>query len=58
MRTPTAYCAKYIPKGTDLNKITKAHLDSVAAELNGRPRVVLKGETPAEAYAALVATAA
>ena len=49
---------QYFPKGTDLNKITKDHLDSVAAELNGRPRVVLQGETPAEAYAALVATAA
>jgi IS30 family transposase len=49
---------QYFPKGTDLNKVTKDHLDSVAAELNGRPRVVLHGETPAEAYAALVATAA
>jgi IS30 family transposase len=49
---------QYFPKGTDLNKITKDHLDSVAAELNGRPRVVLHGETPAEAYAALVAMAA
>ncbi len=49
---------QYFPKGTDLNKITKDHLDSVAIELNGRPRVVLHGETPAEAYAALVATAA
>jgi len=49
---------QYFPKGTDLNKITKDHLDSVAIELNGRPRVVLQGETPAEAYAALVATAA
>ena len=37
---------------------TKDHLDAVAVELNGRPRVVLQAETPAEAYAALVATAA
>ncbi len=49
---------QYFPKGTDLNKISKDHLDAVAAELNGRPRVVLEGQTPAEAYAALVATAA
>jgi IS30 family transposase len=49
---------QYFPKGTDLNRITKDHLDSVAAELNGRPRVVLEGQTPAEAYADLVATAA
>ena len=49
---------QYFPKGTDLNRVSKDHLDAVAAELNGRPRVVLKGQTPAEAYAALVATAA
>ena len=49
---------QYFPKGTDLNEITPEHLDTVAAELNGRPRVVLQGQTPAEAYAALVATAA
>lgn len=49
---------QYFPKGTDLNRVTKDHLDSVAAELNGRPRVVLHGETPAEAYAALVAMTA
>jgi IS30 family transposase len=49
---------QYFPKGTDLNRVAKDHLDSVAIELNGRPRVVLHGETPAEAYAALVATAA
>ena len=49
---------QYFPKGTDLNRVTKDHLDTVAAELNGRPRIVLHGETPAEAYAALVAMAA
>lgn len=49
---------QYFPRGTDLNAMTKTHLDAVAAELNGRPRHVLHGETPAEAYRALVATAA
>jgi IS30 family transposase len=49
---------QYFPKGTDLNQIAPQHLDAVATELNGRPRVVLQGQTPAEAYAALVATAA
>ena len=49
---------QYFPKGTDLSLITPQHLDGVAAELNGRPRLVLQGQTPAEAYAALVATAA
>lgn len=49
---------QYFPKGTDLNHVTQQHLDTVAAELNGRPRVVLHGQTPAEAYAAHVAMAA
>jgi transposase, IS30 family len=49
---------QYFPKGTDLNLITRDHLDRVAVELNGRPRKVLNWATPAEAYAALVATAA
>ncbi len=49
---------QYFPKGTDLDLVSKDHLDSVAAELNGRPRIVLQGETPAEAYARLVAMAA
>ena len=49
---------QYFPKGTDLSLISAQHLDSVAAELNGRPRLVLEGQTPAEAYAALVAMVA
>ncbi|HVE45566.1 MAG TPA: IS30 family transposase, partial [Acidimicrobiales bacterium] len=47
----TGLLRQYFPKGTDLDLVTKDHLDSVAAELNGRPRIVLQGETPAEAYA-------
>ena len=31
---------QYFPKGTDLNQINAQHLDTVAAELNGRPRLV------------------
>ncbi len=49
---------QYFPKGTDLNRISKEHLDAVAAELNGRPRLVPHAATPAEAYAAFVAMAA
>jgi transposase, IS30 family len=40
---------QYFPKGTDLNTWTAAHLDSVAAELNDRPRLCLGDRTPDEA---------
>ncbi len=39
---------QYFPKGTDLNVHTAAHLASVAAELNARPRKILGWETPSQ----------
>lgn len=39
---------QYFPKGTDLRVFTIDHLDSVAAELNGRPRLCLDDHTPTE----------
>jgi transposase, IS30 family len=49
---------QYYPKGTDLSVYDQAHLDGVAAELNGRPRKTLQWMTPSEKLAELIATAA
>ena len=40
---------QYFPKGTDLSKWGPGYLDTVAAELNNRPRKRLDWRTPAEA---------
>jgi len=40
---------QYFPKSTDLARHSRAHLDFVAAQLNGRPRKTLGWKTPAEA---------
>jgi transposase, IS30 family len=49
---------QYFPKGTDLAQYTQAHLDTIAAELNGRPRQTLGWETPSEVFARVVALTA
>ena len=45
---------QYFPKSTELSGFTQAHLDDVAAELNGRPRQTLNWETPSEVFARLL----
>jgi len=49
---------QYFPKQTDLAVHTQAELDAVAARLNGRPRKTLAFETPADRFAAIVASIA
>jgi IS30 family transposase len=40
---------QYLPKGTDLNAWTAEQLDSIAAELDDRPRLCLGDRTPQQA---------
>jgi transposase, IS30 family len=47
---------QYFPKSTPLGGFDQAHLDAVAAQLNGRPRKTLGWQTPAERLAPLVAS--
>lgn len=41
---------RYIPKKTDLTKITQWELDSIIEEINNKPRKCLNYETPIEAF--------
>jgi IS30 family transposase len=45
----------YLPKGTNLNRFSQRDLNSFARELNRRPRKTLNWQSPAEAYAQLLA---
>lgn len=46
----------FYPKGTDFNKISNRELKQVQQWLNERPRKTLNWETPAHAFAALLAS--
>ncbi len=47
---------QYFPKGADLSVYSPARLNSVAIQLNGRPRKTLDHETPTERFNACVAS--
>ena len=42
---------QYLPKRVDFRTLTQADLDTIADELNGRPRQTLGFRTPSEALA-------
>lgn len=46
---------QYFPKGTDLRRYDRAHLDAVAHQLNTRPRKTLGWQTPARRLNELLA---
>ena len=46
---------QYLPKGTNLSKLTQPQLDAIAAKLNSRPRRTLDFRTPAATLEAIVA---
>ena len=48
---------QYLPKNTDMSRLSAEELSDIAAELNERPRKTLDWETPAEAYARVVGVA-
>ena len=47
---------QYLPKGEDVSHLTQRQLDAIAQKLNTRPRQTLGWKTPAQAFAAVVAT--
>jgi IS30 family transposase len=47
---------QYLPEGTDLSRYTQRQLDTIATQLNTRPRLTLGFHTPADKLADIVAS--
>ena len=47
---------QYLPRTTNLAQLSQTRLNTIARELNARPRKTLDYRSPAEALAAIVAT--
>lgn len=47
---------QYMPKGSDLSKVSAAELKGIQRSLNGRPRATLGYKTPSEKFAEIVAS--
>lgn len=45
---------QYLPKGTDLSRVTQSDLNAIANSLNNRPRKILGYRTPLEVFAELL----
>jgi IS30 family transposase len=45
---------QYLPKGTDLSHLTQDDLDTIALQMNNRPRKVLGFRSPLEVYAEIM----
>jgi len=45
---------QYFPRGTDLSRVSQAHLNAIAMRLNQRPRKTLGFETPADRLQAVL----
>lgn len=45
---------EYFPKGIDFNDVTNGQIAKAEWRLNNRPRIVLDGQTPAEAFHAII----
>lgn len=45
---------QYLPRGTDLSRISQSHLNAIALRLNQRPRKTLDFETPADKLRAVL----
>lgn len=46
---------QYLPRKLDFSTLSQQELDTIAAELNERPRETLDWKTPAETFAKFVA---